>query len=112
MLKKISKKNQKKTFFKFFFEKISKKKIFQIFFKFFFGKFKKNKIKISDVFGFFILCVVFEIFKVKKMDNVRLTPPFGSLCPLNMSDEQGAYALTVNLASDIFYHRAHGGCPY
>ena len=30
----------------------------------------------------------------------------------NMSDEQGACALTVNLASDIFYHRADGGCPY
>ena len=31
---------------------------------------------------------------------------------VNMSDEQGAYALTVNLALDIFYHRAHGGYPY
>ena len=36
------------------------------FFNFFFGKFRKNKIKISDVFGFFIFCIVFEIFKVKK----------------------------------------------
>ena len=37
---------------------------------------------------------------------------FKQFTNFNMSDEQGAYALTVNLALDIFYHRAHGGYPY
>ena len=37
---------------------------------------------------------------------------FKQFTNFHMSDEQWADALTVNLASDIFYHRAHGGCPY
>ena len=49
-------------------------------------------------FGFLLHRVL--IFLVKQFSN------------FNMSDEQGAYALTVNLASDIFYHRAHRGYPY
>ena len=31
---------------------------------------------------------------------------------VNMSDVLGAYALTVNHATDIFFHRAHRGCLY
>ena len=48
-------------------------------------------------FGFLLLKV---LFFVKQFSN------------FNMSDEQGAYALTVNLATDIFFHRADRGCLY
>ena len=34
------------------------------------------------------------------------------LSNFNMSDVLGAYALTVNHATDIFFHRAHRGCLY
>ena len=77
--RKCKKKMQKKFFFKKKFRKkieIFFSKIFRIIF---FGKFKKKILKNKNVFGFFMFRVVFEIFKVLKMDNVRLTPPFGSL---------------------------------
>ena len=103
---KCKKKIKKIFFLKFFFEKISKNifpKFFQIFF---WGKFKKNKIKNSDVFGFFIFCVVFEIFKVKKMVNIRLTPHFGSLCPLppHPGNVQSVTQVFIATSYSIHFH--------
>ena len=48
------------------------------------------------VLGFLLHTVYF--FFIKHLSN------------FNMSDILGAYALTVNLAIDIFFHRACRGC--
>ena len=48
------------------------------------------------VLGFLLHTVYFS--SIKHLSN------------FNMSDILGAYALTVNLATDIFFHRACRGC--
>ena len=89
------------------------------FWRVFFSLFMKNEKEVLIKCIYLITLMLFRIFQillqvlfVLASCSTKFFFFVKQFSNFNMSDEQGAYALTVNLATDIFFHRADRGCLY